>query len=65
LNGSAKRDTRIYTGSGLHGVIPYVQFVLFMLFALVCSGTIQTSERERDEFPSLCDEEPRELFFNN
>jgi hypothetical protein len=37
---------RIYTGSGLRGVIPYVQFVLLMLFALVCSGAIQTDEKE-------------------
>jgi hypothetical protein len=44
LRWCANGDTRIYIGSGLRGVIPYVQFMLLMLFALVCSGAIQTGE---------------------
>ena len=55
-----QEDTRIYWFGPLGSVIPYVQFVLLIYLALVCSRGLQTVERGTG-FPSIWCECGKEL----
>ena len=44
-NGGAGRHKDLYWFEPLGSIIPYVQFVVLMYLALVCSSGLQTGER--------------------